>query len=125
MWPKLWTKFIEIAFLLIHLDKTVIMLIGYSAKLRSVTDFNVMISGSVLKWVIATKCRGLLIDEEPSWLYQDESITKSVQAKLRMLPRVRPYVSTDSLLLLYNSILSNLNLITGPKFGWEASEKGC
>ena len=91
--------------LVVNLDKTAVMLIGSRAKLNCAGDFNVTVCGNVLKRVKVAKCLGLLIDEELNWKDQVEKVTKTVQSKLCMLRRVRPYVPTHSLVLLYNSFV--------------------
>ena len=91
--------------LVVNLDKTAVMLIGSRAKLNCAGDFNVTVCGNVLKRVKVAKCLGLLIDEELNWKDQVEKVTKTVQSKLCMLRRVRPYVPTHSLVLLFNSFV--------------------
>ena len=98
-------KWVNANRLVVNLDKTSVMLIGPRAKLNYSDDFKVNVCGTVLKRVKVAKCLGLLIDEELSWKDQIEKVTKTVQSKLCMLRRVKQYVPTHSLLLLYNSFV--------------------
>ena len=100
-------KWVNANRLVVNLDKTSVMRIGPRAKLNYMysDDFNVTVRGTILKRVKVAKCLGLLIDEELSWKDQIEKVTKTVQSKLCMLWRVKQSVTTDSLLLLYNTFV--------------------
>ena len=60
------------------------------------------------------KCLGVLIDEELNWTEQVEKVTKTVQSKLSMLRRVKPFVPTECLTMLYNSFVQpDLIIVVG------------
>ena len=91
--------------LALNLDQTNVMVIGAKAKLKEVNEFNVNAKGTLLKRVYVTKCLGLLIDDELRWTEQVNKIISTIQAKLGMLRRVKPYVPIDSMKMLYNAFV--------------------
>ena len=91
--------------LVLNLDKTTVMVIGSRAKLNSIENVNVIDNDNVLKRVKVAKCLGVLIDEELHWAEQVDKVGKTVQSKLGMLRRVKPYVPIECLTLLHNSFV--------------------
>ena len=91
--------------LVINLDKTTVMVIGSRGKLNRIDSLNIIAKGNHLKRVRVAKCLGVLIDEELHWTDQVEKVTKTVQSKLSMLRRVKPFVPTECLAMLYNSFV--------------------
>ena len=76
------------------------MLIGSWRKLNGIENFDVVVNGYVLKRVKVMKCLGVLIDEELHWTQQVDKVAKTVQSKLGILRRVKPYIPKECLNLL-------------------------
>ena len=77
--------------LVLNYDKTNVMIIGSRSKLTDITEFNVEVNAVVLKRVNKTKCLGVIIDDELKWNDQVDKVVSTVQAKLGMLRRVKPF----------------------------------
>ena len=91
--------------LVLNYDKTNVMVIGSKTKLRDTADFKVEINGIDLRRVHKTKCLGVMIDDELKWTDQVGKVVHTVQAKLGVIRRVKPYIPVHAVRLLYNAFI--------------------
>ena len=91
--------------LVLNYDKTNVMIIGSRSKLTDITEFNVEVNAVVLKRVNNTKCLGVIIDDELKWNDQVDKVVSTVQAKLGMLRRVKPFIPVESMKMLYGAFI--------------------
>lgn len=93
--------------LFLNTDKTKVMLIGTGAKLRNVNvnDFSICIGDITLERVHSYKCLGVLVDDELNWHKQVNNVIRNVFCKLALLRRLKPYLDTNTLNVLYKALI--------------------
>ena len=94
----------------LNTDKTKFMLIGTTKKLSCMSaeeNITIEFDGDVIERCAQIKCLGVIIDEHLSWSYHVDYICKKVYGSLSMLRRVRPYVDTNTLKILYLCIVQS------------------
>ena len=104
---KLWLNMNK---LFINADKTNIMLIGTSAKLRSVqyNPFNITIDDHELKQVSHAKCLGVVIDDELRFQKQVNTVIQKVSYKIALFRRIKPFLDIYTLNTLYKALIQPL-----------------
>ena len=69
------------------------------------------IGGKNLRRVSKTKSLGILIDENLSWNYQIDHISNKASEGVGILRRAKKYISQQSLLTIYKSLVQPLLLV--------------
>ena len=101
-------RWLQINKLTLNVDKTEYMMIGSRQKLASTATENSVkleINGKVIKRVAITKSLGVLVDENLSWNEQIDSVNAKVSRAIGMIRRAKPYVTSDTLKLMYQSLV--------------------
>ena len=75
---------------------------------NTVEDYNVRFGGSNIKQVKTTKYLGVIIDEKLWWKQQVDSGSTKTSRAIDMIRRAKPYVNSDLLKLMYNSLVGQL-----------------
>ena len=92
--------------LTLNVDKTEYMIIGTCQRLAKVSkDINVSIDGKTLKQIYTKKTLGVVIDDKLCWSEQIDNISKKVSKGIGMLKRVKPFVSTETLIYIYQTLI--------------------
>ena len=92
--------------LTLNVDKTEYMIIGTRQRLANVSkDINVSIDGKTLKQVYTKKTLGVVIDDKLCWSEQIDNISKKVSKGIVMLRRAKPFVSTETLIYIYQTLI--------------------
>ena len=93
--------------LFLNTDKTNVMLLGSSSRLRNVQNdpFSVMINDYKLERVKKAKCLGVVIDDELLWHNQVSSVTQKLFCKIGLLRRLKTFLDTSTLNILYKSLI--------------------
>ena len=96
--------------LTVNLSKTKFILFGYRQRLTNSTttrleqDFNLKL-GRQIDRVTHTKFLGLVLDENLSWSFHIDSISRKIAKSIGILYRARHYLNLDSLKNLYYSFI--------------------
>ena len=86
--------------------KTELMIIGSRQRLHSQCDeINICIDDKMIKRVDHTKSLGLTIDAQLSWSKHVEEICKKASSAIGALKRVRPFISKDFAVQIYNALI--------------------
>ena len=101
------TTWLRMNTLFLNIDKTNIMLVGSSSRLRSVQDdeFTVMVNGLKLDRVRKAKCLGVLIDDELLWHKQVNGVTQKLFCKIALLRRLSVFLDSSTMNILYKSLV--------------------
>ena len=86
--------------------KTDFMVIG--SRQRTATlhgNISLSVNGLTLQQVETTKCHGLTVDQFLTWRNHLQSVRQKVGCGIRILKRIRPFVSLEHLLNVYRSIV--------------------
>ena len=90
----------------LNLTKTEFMLIGSIKRIREIDhDPSIRINGVGIERVSHSKLVGVTIDESLTWAEHAAQIIKKVHAGLRALRRVRDFVDTRSLIMIYKALV--------------------
>ena len=68
-------------------------------------DVEIRIDDQIIKRVVHTKSLGLTIDAHLSWGKHVEEICKKVSSAIGALKRVRPFISKETAILIYNTLI--------------------
>lgn len=101
-------KWLVVNKLTLNVDKTEYMLIGSRQKLSNLMtepEIEVSIGNKNIKRVSTTKSLGIIIDENLQWKQQIDSTSKKLSKAIGVLRRVKPFISKDSLIIIYNSLV--------------------
>ena len=92
----------------LNVSKTELLILGSNQRLSKIEkdDLNVSIDGVKLQQVTSCKHLGVIIDENLSWNDHVESIVKKSRSGLYMLNKVKPYVPSNTMNMIYNSLLA-------------------
>ncbi len=93
--------------LFLNTDKTKVMLVGTSAKLRSVNNvqFRVTVDNKVLENVNSYKCLGVIVDNELKWHNQVSDVMRKVFGKLALLRRLKGFLDPSTLNTIYKALV--------------------
>ena len=86
----------------LNIAKTELMLIGSRQKLQTQNNQH---EGKVIKQVIERISPGVQIDNNLSWKMHVNEISKKLSLGIGALKRIRPFISTDTAVKIYNSSL--------------------
>lgn len=91
----------------LNVAKTEFMLIGSRQRLQTCDDYqiNLQIDGNIIKKVEKTKSLGVFIDENLTWKPHIDHISKKISSGIGALKRLRPFVSTDTAIKIYDSLI--------------------
>ena len=82
------------------------MIIGTHQRLAKVSkEINVSIDGKTVKQVYSKKTLGVIIDDKLCWNEQNDNISKKVSKGIGMLRRAKPFVSTETLIYIYQTLV--------------------
>ena len=81
------------------------MLIGTCQKLSKCKPFNIQIGDVLLETVKSAKLLGVHIDNCLTWYTHLDLLANKISKKLGVLRRLRPFMSNDALLKIYNCII--------------------
>ena len=82
------------------------MIIGSRQRLSAqCDDVEIRIDDQIIKRVDHTKSLGLTIDAQLSWGKHVEEICKKVSSAIGALKRVRPFISKETAIQIYNAFL--------------------
>ena len=82
------------------------MIIGSRQRLSvQCDDLEIRIDDQIIKRVDHTKSLGLTIDKHLSWCKYVEEICKKVSSALGALKRVRPFISKETAIRIYNALI--------------------
>ena len=98
-------KWMEQNKLTMNLKKTQCMLIGTCQKLSKCKPFNIQIGDVLLETVKSAKLLGVHIDNCLTWYTHLDLLANKISKKLGVLRRLRPFMSNDALLKIYNCII--------------------
>ena len=101
------TAWLRINKLFLNTEKTNIMLVGSSSRLRRVHDdeFTVIVNGLKLNRVKKAKCLGVVIDDELLWHKQVNGVTQKLFCKIALLRRLSTFLDSNTLNILYKSLV--------------------
>ena len=92
--------------LTLNVQKTDFMVIGSRQRVASLEeDIALSLLGTELEKVNSVKCLGVDIDEYLTWDNHMLSIRKKVTRNLGVLRRVKPFLKTENLIVIYRSII--------------------
>ena len=92
--------------LTVNVDKSEYMLIGSRQRLAGIDIEPIInIGGKNLRRVSKTKSLGILIDENLNWNDQIDNISKKASKGIGILRRAKKYISQQSLLTIYQSLV--------------------
>jgi len=92
--------------LTVNVDKSEYMLIGSRQRLAGIDREPIInIGGKNLERVSKTKSLGILIDENLNWNDQIDNISKKASKGIGILRRAKKYISQQSLLTIYQSLV--------------------
>ena len=92
--------------LTVNVDKSEYILIGSRQRLAGIDIEPIInIGGKNLRRVSKTKSLGILIDENLNWNDQIDNICKKASKKIGILRRAKKYISQQSLLTIYQSLV--------------------
>ena len=91
----------------LNVAKTELMIIGSRQSLSAqCDDVEIRIDDQIIKnWVDHTKSLGLTIDSQLSWGKHVEQICKKVSSAVGALRRVRPFISKETAIQIYNGLI--------------------
>ena len=90
----------------LNVAKTELMIIGSRQRLDTQSDeIDIEIDGEKIKRVDHTKSLGLVIDDRFSWSKHVEEISRKVFSSIGALKRVRPFISINTAVQLYNALI--------------------
>ena len=90
----------------LNVAKTELMIIGSRQRLHSQCDeIDICIDEKMIKRVDHTKSLGLTIDAQLSWSKHVEEICKKASSAIGGLKRVRPFISKDLTVQIYNALI--------------------
>ena len=82
------------------------MIIGSKQRLANIiNDPQMELGEATIKRVNKSKTLGAVIDDHLTWNTQIDNITKKVSKGIGMLRRIKEYVSTSTLIKVYNAII--------------------
>ena len=82
------------------------MIIGSRQRLSAqCDDVEIRIDDQIIKRVDHTKSLGLTIDAQLSWGKHVEEICKKVSSAIGALKRVRPFISKETAIQIYNALI--------------------
>ena len=91
--------------LVLNTAKCEFVLLGSRKRLKNVHPQNVSIESNVIHRVTHLKYLGIMIDECLNWNIQVEKIIKDITSSIYLLKRIRPYITQNSAMLFYKSII--------------------
>ena len=90
----------------LNVVKTELMIIGSRQRLSAqCDDVEIRIDDQIIKRVDHTKSLGLTIDAQLSWGKHVEEICKKVSSAIGALKRVRPFISKETAIQIYNALI--------------------
>ena len=90
----------------LNVAKTELMIIGSRQRLSAqCDDVEIRIDDQIIKRVDHTKSLGLTIDAQLSWGKHVEEICKKVSPATGALKRVRPFISKETAIQIYNALI--------------------
>ena len=102
-------KWLRVNKLSLNITKTEYMIIGSRQRLRATTDNEVIeitIEGKAISRVKEAKSLGVHIDDNLTWKTHIEKISKKISSGIGALKRLRPYISQDTALRIYKSLIA-------------------
>ena len=92
--------------LILNTDKTVCMLVTTKQKSAKINkNLNININGTQIEQVSCAKLLGVWLDEHLCWDKCINTISKKLSQKLGILKRVKKFLPSNSLMLIYNSLV--------------------
>ena len=88
----------------LNIAKTEFMLI-HPKQMKTSIQPNIFIEKKQIKQVYKCKTLGIIVDQHLSWNDNTENICKKVTTAIYALRRVKPFVDTDTLISIYNTIV--------------------
>ena len=90
----------------LNVAKTWLMIIGSRQRLSvQCDDLEIRIDDQIIKRVDHTKSLGLTIDDHLSWCNHVDEICKKVSSAIGALKRVRPFISKETAIQIYNALI--------------------
>ena len=91
----------------LNIAKTEFMLIGSRQRLQTQNNQHVeiQVEGKIIKQVEETKSLGVYIDNNLSWKKHVDETSKKVSCGIGALKRLRPFISTDTAIKIYRSLI--------------------
>ena len=90
----------------LNVAKTELMIIGSRQRLSAqCDDVEIRIDDQIIERVDHTKSLGLFIDAHLSWCKHVEEICKKVSSAIGALKRVRPFISKETAIQIYNALI--------------------
>ena len=90
----------------LNVAKTELMIIGSRQRLSAqCDDIEIRIDDQIIERVDHTKSLGLFIDAHLSWCKHVEEICKKVSSAIGALKRVRPFISKETAIQIYNALI--------------------
>ena len=90
----------------LNVAKTELMIIGSRQRLSAqCDDVEIRIDDQIIKRVDHTKSLGLTIDAQLSWGKHVEEICNKVSSAIGVLKRVRPFISKETAIQIYNALI--------------------
>ena len=90
----------------LNVAKTELMIIGSRKRLSAqCDDVEIRIDDQIIKRVDHTKSLGLTIDAQLSWGKHVKEICKKVSSAIGVLKRVRPFISKETAIQIYNTLI--------------------
>jgi hypothetical protein len=92
--------------LTLNSEKTEYMIIGSKQRLGNIiNDPQIELGEATIKRVNKSKTLGVVIDDHLTWNTQIDNITKKVSKGICMLRRIKEYLSTSTLIKVYDAIV--------------------
>ena len=91
------------------------MIIGSRQRLSvQCDDLEIRIDHQIIKRVDHTKSLGLTIDDHLSWCKHVDEICRKVSLAIGALKRVRPFISKETAIQIYNALIMPHLIIAAP-----------
>ena len=90
----------------LNVAKTELMITGSRQRLHTQSgEIDIEIDGEKIKRIDHTKSLGLITDDRLSWSKHVEGISRKVSSSIGALKRVRPFISINTALQIYNALI--------------------
>ena len=89
----------------LNLSKTKLMFFGTNARLPKKGDINIEMNGIKIEHVDTYKYLGVTLDSRLTFSHHTEMVRRKAFPKIRTLGRIRSFVSQDTIIYLYKSLV--------------------
>ena len=100
-------KWLKINKLVLNVKKCEFLLIGSKKRLKNAVVPDVLIQNTPISRVTHCKYLGVIIDEHLDWIKHTDYLGKKIAKDIYLLKRIRPYLTQETALTYYKSIIQS------------------